>query len=203
MSREEMEKLIFFDSAREKAESDWNKNKKDVQALTRWGGALLELAHFRQGTEAVDLIQLAVEKLEMALVINPKKHDALWCLGNALTSQGFLYADTKKANTFFDRAKSCFERALVEEPRNEQYLKALEMTTKAPYLHMELQKQLMEQQRMQEMQMQMAQGGGGGGGTQQAQEPPPSEFYYDVAGWAVLVGLGALWVALARNSAKP
>ena len=29
------------------------------QALTRWGGALLELAHFRQGHEAYDMIEQA------------------------------------------------------------------------------------------------------------------------------------------------
>jgi Plant specific mitochondrial import receptor subunit TOM20 len=29
---------------------------RGVQALTRWGGALLELAHFRQGVEAYEMI---------------------------------------------------------------------------------------------------------------------------------------------------
>ena len=29
-----------------------------VQALVRWGGALLELAHYKQGSESVDMIQL-------------------------------------------------------------------------------------------------------------------------------------------------
>lgn len=56
-SREEMEKLLFFETAREAAEADFKKNPKDAQALTRWGGALLELAHFRQGTDAVELIE--------------------------------------------------------------------------------------------------------------------------------------------------
>jgi hypothetical protein len=56
-SREELEKLVFFEGAREQAESDHAANPNDAQALTRWGGALLELAHFRQGTDAVDLIE--------------------------------------------------------------------------------------------------------------------------------------------------
>lgn len=35
-----------------------------VQALTKWGGALLELAHFRQGGEAYEMIEEAIAKFE-------------------------------------------------------------------------------------------------------------------------------------------
>ena len=123
------------------------------QALTRWGGALLELAHFCHGAEAYEKISTAVSKFDEALAIDPKKHDALWCLGNAFTSQGFLTADSGAAGALFRRAAGCFERALAEDPESEVYRKALEMTSKAPELHEELQKQLHASQV------------GGGGGT--------------------------------------
>ena len=45
--------------------------------------------------------------------------------------QGFLFPSPEKAQTYFDRAAGCFEKALAEEPKNEVYKKALEMTTKA------------------------------------------------------------------------
>ena len=138
--------MQFFEQARARAEQDHKANPSDAQVLTRWGGALLELAHFKQGPEAVQMIELAVSKFEAALAINPKKHDALWCLGNALTSQGFLFQEAERAGDFFDKAKTCFQRALNEEPTNEIYKKALEMTDKAPGLHAELQRQLAEQQ---------------------------------------------------------
>ena len=147
---EELERMQFFEQARARAEQDHKANPSDAQVLTRWGGALLELAHFKQGPEAVQMIELAVSKFEAALAINPKKHDALWCLGNALTSQGFLFQEAERAGDFFDKAKTCFQRALNEEPTNEIYKKALEMTDKAPGLHAELQRQLAEQQAQQE-----------------------------------------------------
>jgi len=56
-SREELEKLVFFESAREQAEADHKNNPKDAHALSRWGAALLELAHFRQGTDSIELIE--------------------------------------------------------------------------------------------------------------------------------------------------
>ncbi|KAK3284423.1 mitochondrial import receptor subunit tom20 [Cymbomonas tetramitiformis] len=201
--RDELEKLIFFEHAREEAERDWRANNNDAAALTRWGGTLLELAHFKQGTEAVDLIEQSVSKLEAAIKINPKRHDALWCLGNALTSQGFLFPDAATANKYFDRARTCFQAALEEEPRNETYRKALEMTAKAPYLHQELQKQLAEQQHQKQQQMQAQQIGGGA--SQQVADPGLggfSDHFFDMVGWSVLAGLCVGWIMLARSQSK-
>ena len=67
LPREEVERMLFFEDARARAEAEHKQNPKDAQVLTRWGGALLELAHFRQGPEAVDMIEEAVQKFELAL----------------------------------------------------------------------------------------------------------------------------------------
>lgn len=97
--------MIFFEDARKRAEMDHEENPEDAQVLTRWGGAMLELAHFKQGDDAVEMIELAISKFQAALKIEPRKHDALWCLGNALTSQGFLFQEAEKACSYFDEAK--------------------------------------------------------------------------------------------------
>ena len=65
LPREEVERMLFFEDARARAEAEHKQNPKDAQVLTRWGGALLELAHFRQGPEAVDMIEEAVQKFEL------------------------------------------------------------------------------------------------------------------------------------------
>ncbi len=161
--------------------------------LTRWGGALLELAHFKQGPEAVEMIEQAVSKLEAALKINPKKHDALWCLGNALTSQGFLYQEASKAKEYFDQAKDCFQRAYNEDPTEPNYKRALEMTDKAPGLHAELQRQLAEQQAMAAGAADAARGAGGGGRPAAAS---PEDFWYDVGGWVCFAGIALSWVVM-------
>ena len=132
----------------------------------------------------------AVGKFEAALAINPRKHDALWCLGNALTSQGFLFAEAERAQGFFDKAKSCFERALKEEPTNDVYKKSLEMTAKAPSLHAELQRQLAAQQQQQQQQLALH----GGGAADKAEAD--SQFYYDVAGWVIFGGIVCGWVGM-------
>jgi hypothetical protein len=52
--------------------------------------------------------------LEEALTINPKKHDTLWCLGNALTSQAFTIPDFDLAKVLFKKASQYFQQALDE-----------------------------------------------------------------------------------------
>jgi len=197
--REDMERMLFFEEAKNQAEADVKKDPKNAQAFTRWGGALLELAHFRSGNEAYEMIEAAVSKFEEALKINPKKHDALWCLGNAYTSQGFLNTDAGKAQEFFDKAAEVFKKALAEDPKNDVYKKALEMSSKAPQLHAELQKQLQTQQALQQAQAAPA-----------AKQAPAakgadgiSDIWYDVGGWVIFAGIIAGMFALAAPAPQP
>lgn len=56
----------------------------------------------------------AVSKLDEALTINPAKHEALWCLGNAHTANAFLTSDQDEAKIQFDLAFECFQKAVEE-----------------------------------------------------------------------------------------
>jgi len=188
LAQEEIERLIFFEAAKEQAKLEVKKNPRDVQALIRWGGALLELAHLKQGTEAIQCIEEAIEKIEEALKIDPRKHEALWCLGNAYTSQGFLHASVDRAQDYFDRASDCFKKAVKEDPRNEVYKKALEMNARAPQLHAQIQKQLQAQQ-----EQSMAE--------QKLVSSENSDYLYDVAGWFILIGLGIGLAVMTKASA--
>lgn len=146
----------------------------------------------------------AIQKFDEALAIDPKKHDALWCLGNAYTSQGFLTADGGSAGTLFERASGCFQRALAEDPSSDVYKKALEMTKKAPALHAELQKQLQaSQQGGAAGGGGAARGGGSGGGGGRASTSTSSDLWWDVAGWVALSAIVVGVVALARSGPTP
>lgn len=222
---------MFFEQAREHAEREFKANNKDAlvrcrpcspprpspppppdsprppspQALTKWGGALLELAHFRQGGEAYEMIEEAIEKFKQALDLDAGRHDALWCLGNAYTSQGFLSADGDAAGAFFTKAGECFQTAVDQEPGNESYRRALDMSAKAPQLYEELQRQLQAAGAAMGSPRRGGDGGGasgsGGGGRGGGAAPAPliSDYWYDVAGWVALVGVGFGIAMLSRT----
>eukprot|EP00877_Chromochloris_zofingiensis_P001101 jgi/Chrzof1/10992/Cz05g19250.t1 len=191
MFGEDIEREQFFETARRQAQQDFEQDQTNAQALVRWGGALLELAHYRQGDEANRLIKDAIGKFNEALGIDAARTDAEWCLGNAYTSLGFLSPDRESALEHFQKAQTVFQSCQVKEPNNETYRKALEMCNKAPEYYDEIQEQISR----------AAAGGpssrGEAGGKKSSD---PNEFWWDVAGWVVLATIIVGAVAVARSS---
>lgn len=185
----DMDRILFFEHARKAAEASYTKNPLDAENLTRWGGALLELSQFQNNiNESKDMIQDAMSKLEEALTINPKKHDALWCLGNANTSIAFLTPDHDEATGYFDKASKYLQQAVDEDPENELYCNSLKVSSKAPDLHVEIHKQGFAQQAM--------------GGAKPAKKKN-NDLKYDIFGWIILaVGIVA-WVGFAKSQVPP
>ncbi|XVF57782.1 hypothetical protein PTKIN_Ptkin07bG0009700 [Pterospermum kingtungense] len=128
----ELDTLVFFEHARKICEATYAVNPLDAENLTRWGGALLELSQFPSVSDSQTLVQDAISKLEEALSINPRKHDALWCLGNAQTAFAFLANNEDEARPYFEKAAQYFQRAVDEDPGNEVYLKSLQLSAKVP-----------------------------------------------------------------------
>lgn len=189
----DFDRLLFFEHARKAAEATYAQNPLDADNLTRWGGALLELAQFQNVSDSKQMLQDAISKLEEALLVDPKKHDALWCIGNAHTSYAFLTPEQDEARDYFDKATQFFQRAVDEQPENELYRKSLELTAKAPELHVEVHKHGLGQQVV----------GGAGPATASSSKTVKkkisSDLKYDVLGWVILaVGIVA-WVGFAKS----
>ncbi|KAG7978810.1 hypothetical protein I3843_05G100300 [Carya illinoinensis] len=195
-SQDDLDRLLLFEHTRQTAEANHTKNPLDADNLTKWGGALLELSQFQNVSDSKLMISDAVSKLEEALVINPVKHDALWCLGNAYTSQAFLTPDPDEAKGSFDKAHDCYQKAVDEDQANELYRKSLEVTAKAPELHMEIHKQGFGQQTM---------GGASSAASNEksSKKQKSSDLKYDIFGWIILaVGIVA-WVGMAKSHIPP
>eukprot|EP00798_Chlamydomonas_sp_ICE-L_P018274 gene18274-24727_t len=190
MFSEESSKAEFFEAARNQAQRDFEADETNAQPLVRWGGALLELAHYKQGQESIDMIMQAIEKLQQALRLDPERPDGEWCLGNAFTSLGFLCPDKKKALEQFQLAAESFKRCLTKEPTNDTYKKALEMCDKAPEYYDEIQAHLKAQSLS-----------GGDPGKAGGASATGESVWWDVGGWVLLGAVIVGAMVIARNGA--
>ncbi|CAN7003615.1 unnamed protein product [Brassica oleracea var. botrytis] len=189
----EFDAIIMFEQIRKVSEATYLKNPLDADNLTRWAGALLELAQFHNEDPKLT-VQEAISKLEEALLIDPKKHPAIWCLGNAYTTLAFLTPEETEAKYNFDLAAHFFQIAVDEQPENETYQKSLEMTAKAPLLHAEVHRQGFGQQPL-------SGAGAGPSGASRSKDVKSSELKYDVMGWVILAVGVVAWVGYAKATA--
>ncbi|WOL15887.1 mitochondrial import receptor subunit TOM20 isoform X1 [Canna indica] len=196
LPQNELDRLVFFEHARKAAEAAYAKNPLDADNLTRWGGALLELSSFQNGTDSVKMVEDAVSKLEEALEVNPSKHDTMWCLGNAYTSHAFYIPDHQAATVYFDKAAQCFRQAVELDPENEIYHKSLELSSKAPELHLELQRQMATQQ-------QASHGATSASSMKTPKKKKNGDLKYDILGWVILAVGIVVWVGMAKSHVPP
>lgn len=156
----------------------------------------MELSQFQDPSESKTMLREAVEKLEEALVINPSKHEAMWCLGNALTTHAFLISDLKEATPYFQKAADYFDQAARQDPSNELYIKSLEVSAKALELHGEIPKGSFCQSQVRV-----------GASSSNASEPKistekkePSDGKYEIMGWVIVaVGIVVAWLGYKKN----
>jgi len=195
LPQNDFDRIVFFEHARKAAEAAYAKNPLDSENLTRWGGALLELSQFQSGTDCAKMVADSVSKLEEALEINPRKSETLWCLGNAHTSHAFYTPDHEEAKVYFAKATQCFQQAVEEEPGNELYIKSLDMSARAPELHLELQRQMAGQQ--------APLGGPSASNTKVAKKTKSSDLKYEVLGWVILGVAIITWVGMAKSQVPP
>ncbi|KAK4757110.1 hypothetical protein SAY87_007237 [Trapa incisa] len=190
----DFDRLLFFEHARKTAEATYAVNPQDTDNLTRWGGALLELSQFQSVPDSKKMIQDAISKLEEALLLNPNKHDALWCLGNAHTSHAFLTSNQDEAKIYFDKATDYFQQAVAEEPSNEIYAKSLEVAAKAPLLHMEIHQQASAASEPSTS---------SGAKSTKNYNKKGSDLKYDIFGWIILAVGVVAWVGFAKSHMPP
>mmetsp|Transcript_7378 Transcript_7378/g.14531 ORF Transcript_7378/g.14531 Transcript_7378/m.14531 type:complete len:192 (-) Transcript_7378:391-966(-) len=176
-----------FEAVKKRAKEDFEKDPKNVEALIRWGGSLLELSHFKQGKESEVALNEAVSRFQLALELDPNHNEARWMLGNTYTSLGFVSSDREEALQKFKLSEDCFVKCLEADPDNASYHKSLSMVKKAPEYYDEVQKYLSNSAAQQEEEQKVKAASG-------------SDFWWDVAGF-VLLGAGIITtLALIKRS---
>ncbi|KAE8730135.1 Mitochondrial import receptor subunit TOM20-2 [Hibiscus syriacus] len=194
-SQADFDRLLVAEHTRKTAEATYANDPLDTENLTKWGGALLELAQFQTVSDANNMINDAISKFDEALAINPSRHETLWCMGNALSTTAFMTTDSDEAKVSFDKAAQFFQKAVDADPGNEIYRKSLEVAAKAPEIHLDFQKAAASQQIMG--------GASSASSTSTAAKKKSSDLKYDIFGWVILaVGIVA-WVGMAKSHVPP
>ncbi|KAJ0247493.1 Mitochondrial import receptor subunit TOM20-2 [Hirschfeldia incana] len=193
---DDMERVILFDHLRKGCEAQYAKDPLDSDNLLKWAGSLIELAQLQSVPQAKVMLSDAISKLEDVLRLDPGKHQALWCLGNAYTTTAFLFPDADVAKGHFDKAVEYLQRAEDEDPGNEIYRKALNVAIRGPEMLRELKQSGMLQQAL----------GGGGGPSASSNSrgcKKNNDFTYDVCGWIILACGIVAWVGMAKALGPP
>ncbi|XP_050235125.1 mitochondrial import receptor subunit TOM20-like [Mercurialis annua] len=197
----DFDRILFFEHARKTSEATYAKDPLDADNLTRWGGALLELAQFQNVPDSKKMILDGITKLEEALLIDPKRHDTLWCIGNAHTSFAFLTPDLDEAKEYFEKATVNFLLAVEEDPDNELYRKSLELASKAPELHTEIHKHGGLGQ--QAVGAAPASGPSTSSSTKTSKKKKDSDLKYEIFGWVILAVGIVTWIGFAKSQMPP
>ncbi|GBF93997.1 hypothetical protein Rsub_06246 [Raphidocelis subcapitata] len=183
----EGDREAYFCAAIAQAQREHAADSSSTSALLRWGNALLELAHYRRGDEALQTIHEAIARLQDALELDPTLTEAHFTIGNALLSLGFLQQTRGGAAQQFDRASLVFAGCVDKDPENDSFLRALEMSRRAVEYWEEIKQH-------QEQATQLGARAGGGGDPLGL-----PDFVWDALGWGLLAAAIGGIVLLARS----
>ncbi|KAK9104152.1 hypothetical protein Scep_020996 [Stephania cephalantha] len=194
----DMERQLIFDKILQTAEMNYLKDPLDADNLTRWGGTLVELAQHQNPSNSTKMVEAGISKLEEALVIEPKKHDALWCLGNAMISLAFVSPEYDVAMSYFEKASVYFQRAIDEDPGNELYHRSMEVVAKGPELYNELHRHGPIEQNIRGRSSNE-----GAKDSKKKKNKKTSDLTYDVFGWIFLAVGIITWIGMAKSQVPP
>ncbi|XP_065876365.1 mitochondrial import receptor subunit TOM20 [Euphorbia lathyris] len=197
-SQDDFNRVMMFEHTRIAAEATYAQDPLDADNLTKWGASLIELSQLQSAPEAKKMLNDGISKLEEALAINPTKAETLWYISNANTSFAFLTPDIEEAKEYFDKARDYIQQAVDEDPDNELYRKSLEVTIKAPDMHVEFHKSGISQQALGE-----AASSTSSNAKASKKNKKSSDLKYDICGWIILAVGFIAWVGMAKSHLPP
>ncbi|KAL6507261.1 hypothetical protein OROGR_023456 [Orobanche gracilis] len=170
----DFDRILLLEHTRRAAESTYAKNPLDADNLNGWGGALLELSQFQNGSESKKMVQ-----------------------ASELEPQSDIYKKSLElASKRLYSASGC-DHSIVITSTTYSCTYILFMALKTPDLHVEIHKHRFAQQVT-------GQGPSASAGNKKwRSKKNKSDLKYDIFGWIILaVGIVA-WVGCAKSNVPP